>query len=92
MLITYLQSEFQNSKWRIQNGGKVHDFLLGVFEVADYETEVRILKFKITVYSKIMYLEKINTLEIPSNEIPSNERSVPYNEKLINPSSPTTMG
>ena len=27
-----------------------------VFEVADYEYEVRIIKFKMAVYSKIMYL------------------------------------
>ena len=37
-LITNLKSESQNSKWRTVT--------LGGFEVADYESEVRILKFK----------------------------------------------
>ena len=60
-LITNLRLESQNSKWRIQYGGQVHDFLvklwqfcsnllengyLGVFEVSDYESEIRTSKFK----------------------------------------------
>ena len=60
-LITNLKSESQNSKWRIQYGGQVHDFMVKlwrfccdllrngyerVFEVADYESEVRISKLK----------------------------------------------
>ena len=44
------------------------------------------------------YISTLSTLEIPSNEFPSNEGSlderviVLYNEQLINPSFPTTMG
>ena len=77
-LITNLRLKPQNSKWRIQYGGQVRDFLvklwqfcsnllengyLGVFEVSDYESEVRILKFKMAVVSKIMYLARMNIAE-----------------------------
>ena len=51
--------EFRNkmSAWSIRN-----DYS-GVFKDADYEFQVMISKFKMTVYSKIMYLEKINIME-----------------------------
>ena len=50
-------SELQNSKWRIQNGGYIsansqffrncaETWYMGVFGVADYESGVRIVKFK----------------------------------------------
>ena len=60
-LNTNMKSEPQNLKCRIQYGGQEHDFLVKhgqfcsnllrngyseVFEVADYESEVKILKFK----------------------------------------------
>ena len=55
--IQNLVSELQNSKWRIQNGGYVsansqffrncaETWYMGVFGVADYESGVRIVKFK----------------------------------------------
>ena len=55
--IQNLVSELQNSKWRIQNGGYISENsqffrncvetpCMGVFGVADYESGVRIEKFK----------------------------------------------
>ena len=52
--ITNLKSDFQNSKWRIQYGGrngkklayKRYNLYIWVFGVADYESEVRFSKFK----------------------------------------------
>ena len=55
--IENLVSELQNSKWRIQNGSYIsansqffrdcaETWYMGVFGVADYESGVRIVKFK----------------------------------------------
>ena len=64
-LITNLKSESHKSKWWIQDSGQVHEFLVklwrfcsnslrngypGVFEVADYESEVRISELRRTQY------------------------------------------
>ena len=51
----YLKLDFQNSKWRIQNGGRQVENPINfcdtlyskVFGVADYESEIRLSKFKI---------------------------------------------
>ena len=58
--IQNLVSELQNSKWRIQNGGYIsansqffrncaETWYMGIFGVADYESGVRIVKFKMAV-------------------------------------------
>ena len=73
-LITNLSSKFRNSKWRIQYGERKCKKLLDavdiwysvVFGVADYESELKIHKFKIAdpIYLTKMQKGKIYAAEV----------------------------
>ena len=67
-LITNPDSKFRNSKWRIQYGGSMYKKLIdwddilyaGVFGVTDYESELKVKKFKMADPIWQNYIQEVN--------------------------------